>query len=91
LRARLEAGRVELAFEVRLDEPADPAELDVRFFDETWYVALRAAEPPLTGDAPCRASTHASPLATRGWGEQTVAVVRLDCTPPGGLRPAAWR
>jgi ABC-type uncharacterized transport system substrate-binding protein len=86
LRAQLSDGRMTLSFEVRLASPAAPETLGVRFFDETWYVALSAADPVLAGAAPCTAVAQSNVLATHGWGEHAVPTIRLTCLHRGETR-----
>jgi ABC-type uncharacterized transport system substrate-binding protein len=79
LHAQLSDGRMTLSFEVRLDSPAPAEAFALRFFDETWYVALTAADPVLVGTAPCTAVAQTRVLATQGWGAQAVPTIGLTC------------
>jgi ABC-type uncharacterized transport system substrate-binding protein len=80
LRAELGEGGITLRFELRFT-PVVPERLGVRFFDESWYVALSAAEPVLGGKAPCTASARTSLVATQGWGAQPVPTIAFTCNP----------
>lgn len=78
LRASLSERGLSLDFEVALAQPAtDP--VSVRLFDETWYVALSADDPPIPAGHACQGSAATQALSTQGWGAQPVPVVRLDC------------
>lgn len=78
LRASLSDRGLSLDFEVALAQPAiDP--VSVRLFDETWYVALSADDPPIPAGHACQGSAATQALSTQGWGAQPVPVVRLNC------------
>jgi ABC-type uncharacterized transport system substrate-binding protein len=80
LTAQVQAQRLQLAFEVALATPR-VGSLAVRLFDESWYVALSADDPPVPAGHPCEGTVQAQPLATQGWGTQLVPVVQLSCRP----------
>lgn len=80
LSAQVQAQRIHLAFEVALAAPR-PGPLSVRLFDESWYVALTADDPPVPAGHACTGTVLTQPLATQGWGTQAVPVVQLTCSP----------
>ena len=80
LSAQVQAQRLQLAFEVALTTPR-PGPLVVRLFDESWYVALSADDPPVPPGHPCEGTVQTQPLVTQGWGTQPVPVVQLTCRP----------
>lgn len=78
LRAEIQAQRIQLHFEVALDQPQRDG-LAVRFFDASWYVALNAEDPPVAAGHTCQGIADNQSLETQGWGTQSVPVVRLSC------------
>ena len=80
LSAQVQAQRLQLAFEVALAAPR-PGPLIVRLFDESWYVALSADDPPVPPGNACEGTVQTQPLVTQGWGTQPVPVVQLTCRP----------
>ena len=78
LKASLSDRGLSLDFEVALAQPVtDP--VSVRLFDETWYVALGADDPPIPAGHACQARAATQTLSTQGWGAQPVPVIRLEC------------
>ena len=78
LSAEQSAQRIQLSFEVSLEQP-HRGPLTVRLFDASWYVALSADDPPLPAGHACQGSAALETLETQGWGAQPVPVVRLTC------------
>jgi len=78
LSAEQSAQRIQLSFEVTLEQP-HRGPLTVRLFDASWYVALSADDPPLPAGHACQGSAALETLETQGWGAQPVPVVRLTC------------
>jgi len=78
LSAEQSAQRIQLSFEVALEQP-HRGPLTVRLFDASWYVALSADDPPLPAGHACQGSAALETLETQGWGAQPVPVVHLSC------------